>query len=338
MQLNSGEFGAQASAISACSEESTAGANLRSMVLLRHHFTSVATSFSRDIFDKVTRHASIAYYENPSEYIAAEYGDHVKSPSGDEMTSAQFTEQDGLLNRDELTQGLWTLSPRCPRAFHAGFSGYNRLLPGTDKGGSQAGATFREKYDELATMSADEMIARATAISNKIREQEHQEACENCGDVVPVPLDGYYATQLILCNEVTNRDQDDVAAGQCADPNWPLVLTAEKKALMKEYSATEAREIEHYNTVGHECIGHGDGKPESFWEGRDIRGYDLKFEPEPAKSAKECCFRCLRHNDLSATCGGWVWVVPHGDCYLKDHSVRETNLVANGGVVAGILG
>ncbi len=62
----------------------------------------------------IARHATKRYYEAPSEYIAAEWGKE-GIPS---FKPEQFTEQDGLLNRDTKTNGWWTVrEPLRPNFF-----------------------------------------------------------------------------------------------------------------------------------------------------------------------------------------------------------------------------
>lgn len=101
MQLNEGDYGDPTAAIDACAANTTEGENLRSMVMLRHHYTSVATSFDSSSLDLIARHATKRYYESPPDYIAGEWG--VAGIPG--FKPNQFTEQDGLLNRDTKLKG-----------------------------------------------------------------------------------------------------------------------------------------------------------------------------------------------------------------------------------------
>ena len=182
--LNDGEFGADtAAAIAACSRNDAVGLALQQAVVTRHHYTSVATSFDTVALDTIAAHAKKVYYENPVEYIKSVWG-----PDGiPNFKPGDAIEQDGLLNRQTQQEGWYTLSPRCPRAFHAGFTGYNRLTKGVDKGGSDIALSFRERYDQLAEMTPSELLAAG---------DNH---CGGCHDVIPVPLDGFFATRLTYC-------------------------------------------------------------------------------------------------------------------------------------------
>ena len=248
IQLNTGEFGEDhAAAVSRCAAETAEGELLRSTVLLRHHYTSVATSFDTDSLDVIARHATKRYYEAPSEYIAAEWG--AEGIPG--FKPEQFTEQDGLLNRDTKKNGWWTLSPRCPRAFHAGFTGYNRLTAGVDKGGSDGSLTFYERFEELAGMSPAEMVERAS------------HACSGCKDVVPVPLSGYYASRLVYCAEVTSL-------GECADKNWPPAPSGQEAAAAVAAAAGAG-------AMGTDPCADSEGH-----RGHDIKAHDLGPSVRPA--------------------------------------------------------
>jgi hypothetical protein len=333
------------------------------MVVLRHHYTSVATSFDTGSLDAIARHATKRYYEDPSEYIAKEWGtDEGSLPAGFKPT--QFTEQDGLLNRDTQVNGWWTLSPRCPRAFHAGFTGYNRLVQGMDRGGSDTKVQFFARFEELAQMSPAQMIARASR------------QCKNCHDVVPVPLSGYYASRLAYCAELAGSHGKD--AGKCRDNAWPPALSDVEIAAAKEVEDAIASSTGPPPPVGEQCTGAsevaGEAKvgvtPPSVFHGKDIRGHDLPGPTQQEPSAEKCCLRCAelaqafaarRSRSDSASdgsslpaivnwgrglgepktgCGGWVWIPKTGACYLKDNhdgQLGMNSLSSNGGAVAGLL-
>ena len=358
--LNEGEFGHNLSrAVYACSEDTAEAEQLRSMVVLRHHYTSVATSFDTSSLDVIARHATKRYYEAPSEYIAKEWGTEEGSlPAGFKPT--QFTEQDGLLNRDTQVNGWWTLSPRCPRAFHAGFTGYNRLVQGMDRGGSDTKVQFFERFEELAQMSPAQMISRAS------------QQCTNCRDVVPVPLSGYYAKRLVYCAEITDRGSKD--AGKCRDNAWPPALGYLEIAVAKEFEDTLSTTPP---TPREQCMQAsevtGEAKtsamPPSVFPGKDIRGHDLPGVPtKKEQSAESCCLKCAQlaqafavrrsrsHGDGSSLrailawgrgevepqndCGGWVWIANSGACYLKQNQHGQLDMGSlsnNGGAVAGLL-
>lgn len=347
--LNKGEFGQDLTrAVDACREDTVEAEQLRSMVVLRHHYTSVATSFDTDSLDVIARHATKRYYEAPSEYIADEWGiDPSSLPAGFKPT--QFTEQDGLLNRDTQVNGWWTLSPRCPRAFHAGFTGYNRLVQGVDKGGSDTKVQFFARFEELAQMSPAQMIARAS----------HH--CTNCHDVVPVPLTGYHASRLAYCAEMTDNHGKD--AGRCKDKAWPPAVSDVERAFAKETEDAVALR-RGAPTLDEQCMeaselggkaGVGFAAP-SVFHGQDIRGHDLQGVPTSmVPTAEECCLRCARlaqafaesrtrtsvagEAEPKSNCGGWVWIPKSGACYLKDSQQGKLarSMTNNGGAIAGLL-
>jgi hypothetical protein len=360
--LNEGEFGKDLSgAVDACREDTPEAEQLRSMVVLRHHYTSVATSFDTSSLDVIARHATKRYYEAPSEYIAKEWGTEEGSlPAGFKPT--QFTEQDGLLNRDTQVNGWWTLSPRCPRAFHAGFTGYNRLVQGMDRGGSDTRVQFFERFEELAQMSPAQMIARAS------------QQCKNCHDVVPVPLSGYYASRLVYCAEMT--DSGGKNAGKCRDDAWPPALSDVETAAAKEVEDAIASS-KTPPTPREQCTQASEASEEakiramhpSVFPGKDIRGYDLPgVPPKKEASAESCCLQCAElaraftarrsrsDGDGSSSsaivkwgrsevephnsCGGWVWIPNSGACYMKENQHGQlgmSSLSNNGGAVAGLL-
>jgi hypothetical protein len=335
--LNEGEFGPdQSRAVDACRENTTEGEQLRSMVLLRHHYTSVATSFDTSSLDVIARHATKRYYEAPSEYIADEWG--ADGLPGFKPT--QFTEQDGLLNRDTQLKGWWTLSPRCPRAFHAGFTGYNRLVAGMDRGGSDAKVQFFTRFEELSQMTPEQMIDQASR------------RCKDCHDVIPVPLSGYYASRLVYCAELADSHGKD--SGKCnpiyKGRPWPPAMSALEAAAAKEAEDAIALSTAPPPPLAEQCT---DGQP-SIFHGRDIRGHDLHGVPaKRASSATQCCLRCAQLAEAAdadaadatagqdSRCGGWVWIPDSGACYLKDSRQGQglglSSLSNNGGAVAGLL-
>jgi hypothetical protein len=67
------------------------------------------------------RHHNQGYYSNPLGYILKEFPDN--------FLKERFCEQDGLTRREMMKQGLRCAFPHVPRAYHAGFYGYNRVQP-----------------------------------------------------------------------------------------------------------------------------------------------------------------------------------------------------------------
>ena len=105
-----------------------------SMVYAKPVFSSIGLSLRRETLDEIVPMADPEYYEDPAAYIARRFysknmtsaahgSHHLKDSYG---TADQFTEQDGILNRLLIENEAVSVLPRCPRAFHAGFVGYNR--------------------------------------------------------------------------------------------------------------------------------------------------------------------------------------------------------------------
>jgi hypothetical protein len=198
----------------ACTADTPEGELLRSMVITVHHYTSVAASFGMSGLNKISKHAKKTYYEDPVAYITAVWG----QGGLPNFPPNVATEQDGLLNRDTQLNGWWVVLPRCPRAFHAGFTGYNRKIGGVDKGGSDNTLTFLEKYEELAFLERNpqKMVERAAM------------HCEHCKDVAPMSLEGYFVDRLIFC---ANINQDN---GECLDENWPPPVSETELAVAQQ--------------------------------------------------------------------------------------------------------
>ena len=87
-----------------------------------------------------------------------------------------------MINRLLIEHEAVSLLPRCPRAFHAGFVGYNRKH---EESNDLSGTTLESRYKELAALSADEMAARSSV-----------------ADVVATPLEGYFPEDLRYCPNV----------------------------------------------------------------------------------------------------------------------------------------
>lgn len=110
-------------------------------------FQSLGISWRVDKVKEVAKHARPEYYGNNQEYI--------KSLAPHSKYGMQWTEQDGLIKRLVELSGSKCMFPYVPRAFHAGFVGYNRQ--GTPLTGSR-----EERVKMLKQMSQQDMNDRAT--------------------------------------------------------------------------------------------------------------------------------------------------------------------------------
>ncbi len=115
----------------------------------RPTYQSLGVSFRPSIVHRFLEHATDAYFRDPVGTLATAFPES-KIPRGN-------AEQDGLIGRVlEAHPAKWMVYPVAPRAFHAGFVGYNRSggLPLYD-------GTPEERGRQLLAMSQDEMNRRA---------------------------------------------------------------------------------------------------------------------------------------------------------------------------------
>lgn len=113
-------------------------------VYLFSSFQSLGISWKLQNLKKITQLANIHFYRNPSAYLKKTFPNNPIS----------HIEQDGAIQKvreKENGQGLFF---NVPRAFHAGFHGYNRS-------GRPLEGTLEERVAALKSMSQDEMNARA---------------------------------------------------------------------------------------------------------------------------------------------------------------------------------
>ena len=125
-----------------CQNDTTQHPQDASSVYYHNTFQSLGLSWKVDKLAQVVKHARPEYYRNMRGYIRALAP---KSTYGD-----SWTEQDGLINRLAELSDVKCLYPYVPRAFHAGFVGYNRR--GTPLDGSR-----EERIAALKSMSAEDM-------------------------------------------------------------------------------------------------------------------------------------------------------------------------------------
>lgn len=73
------------------------------------------------ILSILLHHHTELYYRDPVGYIIKNFSNN--------FLGSRFCEQDGLARREMMHQGLRCIFPHVPRAYHAGFYGYNRQQP-----------------------------------------------------------------------------------------------------------------------------------------------------------------------------------------------------------------
>ncbi|MFB7858890.1 hypothetical protein [Rhodococcus qingshengii] len=109
-------------------------------------YQSLGVSFRREVMDRVLPHARPAYFRDPIGYCKMVFpGSAIPAPNA---------EQDGLIHRVGERDGLPSVYPCSPRAYHAGFVGYHR-------GGRPLVGSVSARADQILGMSSDEMNAHA---------------------------------------------------------------------------------------------------------------------------------------------------------------------------------
>lgn len=110
-------------------------------------YQSIGVSFTPEKLRLITPHATHSFFANPASYIPRKFP---HSPLG-----RQYLEQDGLIYRVVIDGGHLSVFPCAPRAYHAGFTGYNRggvALPGTPE----------MQARRILSMTSEEMNAMAS--------------------------------------------------------------------------------------------------------------------------------------------------------------------------------
>lgn len=138
-------------AVSACRNQNEGGiypASVPSAVYRHASYQSLGVSFRPDMIRHAVNHAGVDYYRDPGRYCREVFPDSAIPPG--------HCEQDGLINRVREATGGSTIYPYTPRAYHAGFYGYNRRGGWGQDRGSAAQLGRR-----LLGMGADELNSRA---------------------------------------------------------------------------------------------------------------------------------------------------------------------------------
>lgn len=114
-------------------------------------YQSLGVSFRPDVARRVAAHDTPTFYSNMVGYCRRNFPESA-IPAG-------HAEQDGLINRiRESVNGVTVYTSR-PRAFHAGFHGYNR--PGRELDGS-----IERRAERILSMTSEEMNAMAGSIKD----------------------------------------------------------------------------------------------------------------------------------------------------------------------------
>jgi hypothetical protein len=117
-----------------------------SALYLHGSYQSIGVSLKAARLRAVMPHVSVRYFSQMVAYCARHFP-HSALNRG-------HTEQDGLLNRVREALRLHTAYAAVPRAYHVGFSGYNRA-------GEMPPGTLDERAAAILAMSAEELNARA---------------------------------------------------------------------------------------------------------------------------------------------------------------------------------
>lgn len=113
-----------------------------------NRYQSLGVSFKTETVLRFAAHGNVKYFNNPKTYLQKTFP-HCNKGFG--------WEQDGLIDNvlcDENASGIY---PVVPRAFHAGFVGYNR----TGQGITANSVNLWEVAEKLINMSESEMNDRA---------------------------------------------------------------------------------------------------------------------------------------------------------------------------------
>lgn len=143
-------------AVSACRNHNGRTMIKQADTVWRHpSYQSLGVSLRPEVVRSVVPHVTAAYFRDPVAYCAKTFP-HSKIP-------APHAEQDGLLNRLRERAGMYTVYPCLPRAYHAGFTGYNR------SGIGELVGTPEQQADTLLTMSSADLNMMA---SHRFRDHE----------------------------------------------------------------------------------------------------------------------------------------------------------------------
>lgn len=107
-------------------------------------YQSIGVSFTPDKLRHVTAHSPQHFCINPYGYLRRTYPHSA--------LGQQYAEQDGLIYRIVESLGAKTAFPCVPRAYHAGFTGYNRA-------GVTLNGTIEDQAKQILTMDGHDLNA-----------------------------------------------------------------------------------------------------------------------------------------------------------------------------------
>lgn len=137
-------------AVSACRNQNLDGA--APGPAYRHSsYQSLGVSLRRDVASRIAAHDTPVFYGDMVGYCRRSFPGSSLPPG--------HAEQDGLINRIRESVGGTTVYTSRPRAFHAGFHGYNR--PGVKLSGS-----IQRRAEKILSMTSEEMNALAESIKD----------------------------------------------------------------------------------------------------------------------------------------------------------------------------
>lgn len=147
--------------VSACrGRRKILGSDAPSMLYRNSHYQSLGVSMQARRVGSFVQHATREYYEDMIGYCSKHLAD--------DQLPAWAAEQDGVIHRVVRKVGSYGLFPAVPRAFHAGFVGYNR--------GGEALAIdqtkWRSEAERLLVMTADQMNQLANSAYRDIERCE----------------------------------------------------------------------------------------------------------------------------------------------------------------------
>lgn len=132
-------------AVSACKNQNLQGS--APAAAYRHpSYQSLGVSMRPDVVRQVIEHDKPLYYGDMVAYCRRYFPGSVIPPG--------HAEQDGLINRVRERAGGVTVYAEQPRAFHAGFYGYNRT-------GTKLGGSIELRSQKILSMTSEEMNAMA---------------------------------------------------------------------------------------------------------------------------------------------------------------------------------
>jgi len=140
------EAAPNAFAVSACRNQNQIKP-VEAAAYLHPSYQSLGVSMRPGIAEKVAEHDTPLYYGNMVGYCSKVFTGSIIPPG--------HAEQDGLINRIREARNGRTVYANQPRAFHAGFHGYNR--PGTQL----TEGTVAERAARILAMTSEEMNALA---------------------------------------------------------------------------------------------------------------------------------------------------------------------------------